>query len=79
MLLAVDVDAATALRRATARAARGDAVSDADADATAKLRAAFAPPTDAEGLPIAMVDGRREGAPLLDAALAALLRAVAAP
>jgi hypothetical protein len=73
MVLQVDVDDATAVARATARAARGDAVSDADASVTARLRAVFAPPTPAEGLPLRRCQGVHAAADTADDTLAALL------
>ncbi|MFN9703623.1 MAG: AAA family ATPase [Planctomycetota bacterium] len=73
MVLHVDVDAATALARATERAARGGALSDADAAVTARLRAAFAPPTPAEGLPLRRCQGALTAAEAADDTLAAML------
>jgi hypothetical protein len=73
MVLQVDVDDATAVARATARAARGDAVSDADAAVAARLRAAFTPPTPAEGPPLRRCQGADAAADTADDTLAALL------
>lgn len=74
-VLHVDVDAATALARAAARAERGDAVSDADAAVAARLRAAFVPPSPAEGLPLRRCQGGLAAAAAADDTLAALLAA----
>lgn len=74
LVLHVDVDEATALQRASARAAAGTSVSDADAAVTARRRAGFAPPNATEGMPVLALDGRMTPTLLADRVLAHLLR-----
>ncbi len=69
----VDVDAATALARAAARAEDPVAVSDAGAAETALLRARFVPPDDGEGAAVVGLDGARPPADLAATLLTALL------
>jgi len=76
-LLHVAIDPATALARAQERAARGDSVSDADAEVTARLGAAFVAPMPTEGLSGREIDGARAAAAAVDDVLAALLALVA--
>ena len=72
-LLFVDVDAVTAAARAAARHEDPNDASDADAAITARLRAGFEPPAEAEGLPIVRVDGTAPVAGQVEAVLRALL------
>jgi thymidylate kinase len=74
-VLHVDVDEATALHRATERAARGASVSDADAAVTARRRAQFVRPARDEGLEVLDLDGAQPATALADRVLAQLLRA----
>ena len=55
----VDVDAATAIARATQRAREGHDASDADAEVTAARHASFAAPRPEEGLAVLRLDGHR--------------------
>ena len=75
VVLHVDVDEATALHRATERAARGASVSDADAAVTARRRAQFVRPARDEGLEVLDLDGAQPATALADHVLAQLLRA----
>ncbi|MBL9077243.1 MAG: AAA family ATPase [Planctomycetes bacterium] len=69
----VAVDAATAAARAARRTADPDRVSDADAAVTARLHAAFAPPTAGEGLALVQLDGAQPTEALAAHLLGALL------
>lgn len=74
LVVHLDVDETTALRRAAARAASGTSVSDADAAIAAQRRAAFVPPGAAEGHAVVRLDGTRPAGVNADELLAHLLR-----
>jgi aminoglycoside phosphotransferase family enzyme/predicted kinase len=75
----VDVSAEVAAQRAIDRAKDPNSVSDAGAEVTAKLRAAYEPPATGEGSPVVSIDGTRPVHDLAAELLATLLRAQVSP
>jgi predicted kinase len=73
LCLHVQVDAATARQRASARTGDPAAISDADASVAERLRAAFEPPSAAEGTSVLDLDGTRPIDELLEQVLVRLL------
>jgi aminoglycoside phosphotransferase family enzyme/predicted kinase len=73
LVVFVDVDAATAKVRATARQHDATHVSDADPAVTAALRSQFVAPLASEGTPVVTIDGRLATEPMLDDLLRRLL------
>jgi len=73
VLLVVEVDPQTAMRRAEARSGQPGNVSDADADVTKRLHGRFVAPADDEGLPVLRLDGTKPTVELANESLGWLL------